>query len=332
VAILKDIALKTDVSIRTVGRVLNGQGPVRGNTRERVLAAARELDYRPNRLARNLRLQRSMEIAIVMHSTWETYLKQIVGMDERLSQSGYTLTIFFKAGQDEESAVRSADDLINHAPAAVALADQPAPIIKAQVSRLAAAGIPYVVLDTEPDGFDAVAVDRPAGACEAVRYLAGRGHQRIAYLGDQSDAWGRTRSDGYSRAMGELGRAPIFMDMAHRPEETWFERSRAVGRTFPKAAPRPDAVLAFSDDVAMGFLAGLHDVRLQTPADVALVSFGGSSLVTESSPPLTAVAVPHREIGAAAAEILIAKIEGAPAPAEGWSRTLSTRLVVRESA
>jgi len=96
--------------------------------------------------------------------------------------------------------------------------------------------------------------------------------------------------------------------------------------------PRPQAVQVYSDVVATGVLAALHERAVRVPQDIAVVGFDDRHFAALTWPRLTTVAQPNREVGEAAAEILLRKLRGEPPPEGGWSRTLPTRLIVRDSA
>jgi DNA-binding LacI/PurR family transcriptional regulator len=188
-----------------------------------------------------------------------------------------------------------------------------------------------VLLDPEaeymdPGSLHAVRIDRAHGVRMAVRHLSELGHEKIGYLGGVAD---RSRLDGYEAEVAELGIEPIVIDT-----DAWegeFESGWHGGELFLALDPRPDAVQVFSDVTAMGFLAFLHEQGLRVPLDVAVVGFDDRQIASVCWPALTTVAQPNHEVGVAAAEILLDKIGGEPIPAEGWSQTVPTRLVVRDS-
>ena len=332
---LKEIATEARVSIRTAARALNGQGYVGAQTRKRIEHAAAKLGYSPNRIARSLRTQKSYEIAIAAWSTDELHIAKIAGFEQALRRARYAVTILMGQQPDTEAAGREVlETLLEHRPAGVAAFPLPGAAMTATVERLAAAGIPYVIFDSRVEGVDSARLDRAQGVYEAVLYLAGKGYQRIAYLGTRDEP---SRLDGYLRAFSHLARKPCYLEVTPGTQPGGsgldsYETGRAAAWTFAEMAERPDAVQAYSDEMALGFLAGLHELGFQVPKDVAVVGFDDRRAASLSWPRLTTVAQPSHELGVAAAEILLRKIAGEPEPPSGWSRTLPTRLVVRESA
>ena len=189
----------------------------------------------------------------------------------------------------------------------------------------------------EPEGVDAIRIDRQQGVYEAVKYLNETGRKHIAYVGFTTGrphdplfyATG-TRLQGYVRAMSELGKHTMIIPL---PLEIGnYEGGKGAIEPFLKLSPQPDAVQVFADDMAMGFLAALHEHGIRVPQDVAVVGFNGCPYGQLAWPPLTTVAQPLSAVGERAAEVLLDKLEGKPAPVGGWSESLPTSLLLRETA
>lgn len=322
---LKDIAEVAGVSIRTVGRALKGEGYVEAGVRERVLGAARSLDYRPHRLARSLRTGRSQEVLVLAGGIGgqydELHIAKIAGMERTLRAAGMSLGLLFGIESEARRAGRDVlDELIARRPAGLALFASPTLPALATAQRLERAGVPYVFFDTRAD-VDTVRHDRAGGIRDAVRWLAARGHRRIAYVGPLDE---RSRLEGYEQAMTDLGQQQLIV-----PCEPSWEAGRAVAAAL--MAQKPDAVQVYSDIPALGLLAGLHERGVRVPQDLAVVGFDDRFAASLSWPPLTTLQQANEAMGAAAAAILIAKSRDEPAPSGGWTRTLPMSLVVRAS-
>ena len=326
---LKHVASESGFSIRTVKRALTGLGYVNEETRSKILEVVDRLAYRPNLTARALKTGRSCEMGVVLTSIDELHTEKLAGFEQALRREGYSVHVLFSPAETGEADVPEvANALMVRRPAGVALFPGPTALISGLTRRLAELGVPHVLLDPRHDEpADTVRVDRPQGVYEAVMHMAGRGRGRIAYLGPAGD---RSRLDGYERAMKALGRDPVVFAV-HGPVEERANVNAAAGALLA-AEPRPDAVQAYSDVTAMNLLAALHQRGIRVPEDVAVVGFDDRDFAALAWPRLTTVAQPNREVGAAAAEILLGRVSAAPAPDGGWSRTLPTRLVVRESA
>lgn len=327
---LKEVAEKAGVSIRTVARALNDNGYVNAATREKIAQVAKDLEYRPNRFARSLRMRKSCELVVAAWSTDELHIAKVAGFEQIARRAGYFVSVFFSSGPANVTEVQGIlGEILPHRPAGMVLFPTNALMARHCAKHLRHEHTPYLFFDTPVAGVDSVLLDRSQGIYEAVLYLAAKGRQRIAYLGSRKDT---NRLDGFHRALKHLDRAPLYVDVAHgAPGDTWA-CGRAAAKLWAKQKPRPDAVQAYSDDMALGFLAGLHEIGAKVPEDVALVGFDDRRAAAFCWPRLTTVAQPNRELGMAAAEILVRKAKGEPEPPDGWNRTLPTRLVVRDSA
>ncbi len=326
---LKDIAEASGVSIRTVGRALKGAGYVHKDVRERVLAAAKDLDYRPHPLARSLRTGRSHEVLVLAGGIGgqrdELHIAKIAGMERALRAGDMALGLLFGVEDQAKRQGRDLlDELISRRPGGIALFPGDGPQAKPAARRLEVAGVPYVFLDHPDREVDAVRHDRQQGVREAVTYLAGRGRKRIAYVGVTDE---RSRLDGYQAAVRDLGCQPIIVPMA---KATW-ENGRLSAAAVAALDPRPDAIMAYSDIVALGVLAGLHELGIRIPADIAVIGFDDRMAASLCFPPLTTVQQDNDALGVGAAEILLAKARGEAPPVGGWSRLLPTRLIIRAS-
>lgn len=340
-ASMRDIADAAGVSIRTVSRTLSGNGYVGASTRARVLEQARALDYRMNRAAQALRTGRSRTIGVLMDSLDELQVNTLAGFEQAMREAGYSVDVLFgqraatttestesaemAEGADQESAAEGANSLGDEPPAppdlvAELMARRPAGALVFPGRRLAAAqllplvhgeGLPVVLVegganDRLGEGIDSVRIDRSQGVYESIHHLARQGRARIAYLGPADEP---TRMKGYLRAMDELGRSPLVID----PHTRHQEQAAAVGSArilSMDPADRPDAVQAYTDVMAMKFLAALHEAGVRVPEELAVVGFDDRRAAALAWPPLTTVAQPNWAMGEAAAAILLGRIQG----------------------
>ena len=258
-------------------------------------------------------------------------MAQLAALEQALREAGYLVsTAFHLDPASRAQGERIIRELIGQNPAGVALLGHDPYVLEyvlpSVMTPLLRARLPYVILDPRgPVSHDAVNIDRGHGVKEAVRLLVGRGARRIAFLGPRDD---RTRLDGYETALAALGRKPLLLDFPGLDHAAL----REAGRKLAGMTKRPDAVVVHADQIALPFLAGLHDRGIRVPEEVALVGFDDRPAAALAWPPLTTIAQPSREIGRAGADILLRKIAGERKPPDGWSRTFPTRLVIRESA
>lgn len=329
-ASLKDISEATGVSIRTVNRALKSNGYVGEETRIRVLEAAERLDYRPNLAARSLRTGQSYEIGVIMGSTDELHMEKMMAFEQVLRAAEYSVHVLFAhSGKSVNPVGNLLDDFMLRRSAAVALFPGAGIDPAEAASVFHRENIPYVCIDTRGvQEVDTVWIDRSQGVYEAIHYLARTGRKRIAFLG-QGHVDAHTRLPGYKKAIKQLGQKPLLMLV--NPDLNEFEMGRTAATEFCALSHKPDAVQAHSDAVAMGFLSGLHEQGVRIPDDVAVVGFDDRRMASCSWPRLTTIRQPNMRVGRAAAKILLSKIQGEPVPPKGWSQSLPTELIVRET-
>jgi len=336
---LKDVAAVAGVSIRTVNRVLKKDGYASEATQKRVLDAAARLGYRPNLAARALKTGRSLEISAILGPLDQLHVEKLAAFEQTLRKAAYSVHVLFGPGERIPSAEveRVLRDSVERRPAAVAVFPQsflPAYKVQAYFESL---DIPHVFLDPmERDGIDAIWIDRQQGVYEAVKYLSEQGRRRIAYLGvtvghpgDPLFFASGTRFEGYERAVREIGQPPVVLPVDLSTDQ--FEGGKEAVEAFMRLSPRPDAVQTFTDDMAMGFLAGLHERGRRVPEEVSVVGFNDCHYARLAWPPLSSIAQPLKEVGEAAARVLLAKLNGEPPPETGWSKYLPTKLVLRRT-
>jgi LacI family transcriptional regulator len=329
---IRDVARLAEVHPGTVSRALNEQtrALVNEQTAARVLRAADELGYRPNPIARGLKTNRSFTVGVLIPDLTNPLFPPIVrGIEDRLAEAGYTPLIVNTDNDPERERsyleamlARQVDGLI----AATARLDAE------PLAAAAAGGTPLVLVNRsfEDGSVSAVTVDDRRGIALAVEHVAGLGHRLIGHVaGPQNVSTGHQRYQGFLAAMTDAG-------LQARPEHISFsgsftesEGARACTEVL-NHAPRVTAIVAANDRLAMGCYDALADEGLVCPRHVSVVGFNDMPFIERLSPPLTSVRVPQREIGTAAAEILLAQLtDDAPAPPS--ELLLEPTLVVRAS-
>ena len=321
---LTDVARAAGVSAQTVSNVLNGRTGFGEETRERVLAAAERLQFRPNRAAQQLRTRRSKQLGLHLpaaelgaHNTFSvTFLRAVVqaaaGHDHQV--------VVFTHPVDEHSMraglLHAGVDgfvLFNIDPA------DPRPGILAQ------AGIPFAVFGRTsaelPQAW--VDIDNEAAVAAVVDHLADRGHRRFGYVGyAEREFWNAARLQGARRRLRERG-----LELPERWQvRGTYEHVRARVPALLRAHDRPDALICASDSLAV-LVHGLADrAGVRPGADLAITGFDGMSSALELAPPLTTVALPLTAAAEAVVRMLLDQVAGAGAPAAGT--ILPTELVI----
>ncbi|MEU8249582.1 LacI family DNA-binding transcriptional regulator [Nonomuraea sp. NPDC048916] len=323
-AVLGDVAALAGVSAMTVSRVLNAPDRVRAETRERVLAAVRELDYWPNSAARRLVTGRSGVLGVVsIDTTLYGPATTLYCIEQAARLSGYTVSIASLSTLHRRSiqeavhrlGAQSVDGVVIVAPhesAADGLLHLPP-------------DLPVVAVDAGYDCPVPVAmVDQRAGAARATRHLLSLGHETVWHVGgpvDWIDASGRIEGwRGVLEAEGRPVPDPLRGD--------WSPRSGyQLGRRLAED-PSVTAVFAGNDQMALGVLRALREAGRRVPEDVSVVGFDDMPESAYYCPPLTTVRQDFREVGRHAFHLLLDRMAGEPAESR---RLVEPDLVVRES-
>lgn len=329
---LRDVAVKSGVSIRTVSNVVNGYAPVAEATRLRVQATIDALGYRPNLMARNLKQGRSRVIALVVPELDVPYFAELTRLVIAEARAhGYTVIIDQTDGdelQERELVVQNSRALgfdgVILSPVALSQSDLSA----------RATTVPIVLLGERisSSGVDHVAIDNVAAAREATTHLISRGRRRIAAIGDQPYNTGETaqlRTIGYRQAHEQAG---MKVDDTLVVQTNRFHRENGARAMTELLAleSRPDAIFCYNDLLALGAMRVALTHALRIPEDLAVVGFDNIEDGQYSTPTLTTVAPDKHEIARQAVTQLIARIDSTDANEPREIRA-GYNLVVRES-
>ncbi len=325
---LLDVARAAGVSTATVSRCLNGDGIVRPATRERVLRAVADLDYAPNFAGRALVRRRSDTIGAVVPTIDNAIFARAIGaMQERLRAAGVIL-LLASSNYDPAREAEQVRALVARGADGVMLIGTARP--SAIYGLLRARGVPYVLAWSWRGATSEhvrVGFDNGVAAGVLARHLIGLGHRRfgvIAGIGRDNDR-ARDRLDAYRTAIGAAGLDLPEAMVEERPYD--LAEGGAALRALMARAPRPTAVLCGNDVLAAGALFAAEAMGVRVPDDLSIAGFDDIDLAAATRPRLTTIHVPHRRIGALAADALLALRRGESAT----SRKLDVELVVRES-
>src|SRR3954449_5903703 len=315
---LRDVARAARVHPGTVSRALNVQtrGLVNEETAELVMRSAEELGYRPTPIARGLKTNRSFTVGVLLPDLTNPLFPPIVrGIEDRLGAAGYTSLI---ANTDNDPDRERQDFDAMRARQVDGFITATARLDREFVAETAELAQPIVLVNRrlEDESLPAVTVDDREGTRLAVEHVVALGHRRIAHLGGpQALSTGHQRHLGFRAAMTAAGLEVD--DRAVRFGHMFTEAEGArVCRELLDAAPDVTAIVAANDLLALGCYDVLAERGLRCPDDVSVVGLNDMPFADRFDPPLTTVRIPHREIGAAAAEILLERLggEGATAP------------------
>jgi LacI family transcriptional regulator len=313
---LRDVALRAGVHPATASRALSPETRilVSEETARRVLAAAEELGYRPNPVARSLRTRRSHTVGVLIPDLNNPLFPPIVrGLDDRLAEAGYVALIGNTDGDDERERVvfermraRHVDGFL------LATAHLRSPLLAEAVR----AELPVVLMNrlAEDYSFPSVSVDNERGVRMAVTHLAALGHRRIAHIaGPQDLSTGRNRYQGFVGAMASSG-LPVDPGLIVFASRFSIEEGLRCCRELLEQPERCTAIAAGNDMLALGCYAALDAAGLSCPQDMSVVGFNDMPFIDLLHPPLTTVRFPHYQVGTEAAQLLLEKIGGNSGP------------------
>lgn len=316
---IRDVAARAGVSVATVSRVLNQKGSIREETLRRVMDVAGELQYVPHAGARSLSMRSTRTIGVVLPDLHGEFFSEVIrGIDLAAREVGYHLLLSGShADRDEMRAVVQAvrgmvDGLIIMSP------DLDPDALCCELPS----GVRAVLLNAKVEGRPSITIDNAGGARDVVRHLAGLGHQHIAFIGGpahNADAEERRRGFRAGIRVHQIAATEMAGDFT---EQSGYEAATALR----SMSPRPTAVFAANDSMAIGALSGFRDAGVHVPNDVALVGFDDIPIARFLDPPLTTVKVPIAELGRRSVRLLLGDEEQSRSPAR-----VKTSLVVRRS-
>ena len=323
-ATIVDVAARAGVSTATVSRVLSGSGPALPATRERVLAAARELAYRPSGVARALKRAETRTIGLVVADITNPFFPEIARAVEAEAHRRGLGVLLLSTSEDADREAAMLDILVERRVDGIVLASGRAP--RRLARRLADLPVPVVVVDADIRlaGVATVGTAQRAGAALAAEHLLGLGHRRLAFVGaPPGQAASGPRRAGILDALRAAGLGPDALEV-EGGDGRMDGGVQAVDRLIGSGS-RATGIVAYNDLAAIGALRGLRRAGLRVPDDVSVVGFDDIEPASWTDPPLTTVRQPTDEMGRLAVDLL-AGGSGRPERV-----TLEPMLVVRAS-
>ena len=306
-ATIRDVADKAGVNISTVSRVLNGKLRVEEQTRERVMNAVEELGYRPNLLAKALKERKSSTIALVVPNIRNQVFTALAsGVEDMAIKYGYNLFLC-DTGNDvsiEKSYIESLRErFVDGIIFATATADSD------HLLALNDEGFPMVLLLRHMGAnIDAVYCDNYKATVDGTEYLFKKGCSRIAFLGgDRKISAYNERFNGYRDSLESHG-LKVEDALTYTGQYTTFDAGFTAINEFMKAFPDVDGLIATSDNEAIGAINAVKAAGKSVPGDIKVLGFADLDIVKYFDPPLSVMRQPLYEMGGAAVEMLIERI------------------------
>ena len=323
--VMADVARAAGVSHQTVSRVINEADHVRPETRERVLRAMRELDYRPNSVARALVTGRSHTLGVVsFDTTLYGPASTLFGIERAAHEEGYFVSIISVTSLDRASVLGAIERLrVQGVDGILLVTPQDA---AAEALLHVPHDTPVVAVEAAPDGaVPVVAVDQFKGALEATRHLLDLGHRTVWHIAGPSD-WleARQRVDGWMAALADAGAdAPPLLS------GDWSARSGyELGKRLATVRD-VTAVFTANDQTALGLLRAVHETGRRVPRDISIVGFDDIPEAEFYTPPLTTVRQDFNEMGRQSLMLLLDQITATTRSSERV--VVKPELRIRES-
>jgi len=325
---IKDIARMANVSHTTVSRALNDSQLINEETRKRIKELAQKLNYVPNFSAKSLVLEKSYNIGVFASKQIEklqtSFFYEI--MEGASSVIGDTYNVVFK----KLSSMEEVDKIINiRKYDGIIFISMDVSDIQ-MLYRLSQSGIPLVVLNrnVKSDGISCVYTDEYTGTFNAMEYIVNLGHKRIAIIeGAEMFITSSQRYEGYVAAL-KKNNLPVedkYIVRGGFSPESGFEAMEKLLET----SPRPTAVFASNDLMAVGAIKACNSNNIRVPEDISIIGFDDMDFSRYLIPSLTTVNKSRRALGTEGARMLLEKIE--KKSEDSLSKELTTNLIIRES-
>lgn len=320
-ATIAEVAARAGVSTATVSRVLSGAANALPATRDRVLAAARDLDYRPSAIARALKRRETRILGLLVTDIGNPFYPAVArAVEAAADERGYGI-VLVNGGDDPEREIRHLELLLERRVDGLIVASSR--VTRRHAARLRRLPIPIVLVNTTAGtGVPAVLTANRRGGAMAARHLVELGHRRIGYIGAPAEHPAvRLRQRGVADAL-PAGSFPIVVTGDGGVDGG----EAAVDALLREAAT---GIVGFNDLTAIGALRGLRRAGAAVPADVSVVGFDDIEMASWTDPPLTTVRQPTDQLGSWAVARLVDALHGAVPSRERL--LLEPELVVRGS-
>ncbi len=305
---LRDVAARAGVDPSVVSRVLNADRTLKitDTTRERVLASVQALGYRPNALARGLRMSTTSALGLVLPEVSNpVYGPIVVGAERRAAEAGFVLIL--GSGADAATTEASFARLLQEG-RVDALLVASATVEDELLRGLARGSAPVIAVNRRIAGaVGSIVVDDAAGASMATRHLIELGHRHITHVsGPPAMDTTARRQAGYETAMTEAGLSPRVV-----AGRGWDAASGHAVAPEVLHDPRMSAVFVANIMAAIGVIRAARERGQRVPDDLAVVALHDSPVAEYFEPPLTTVRLPLEQLGRAAVELVLERIAGA---------------------
>jgi LacI family transcriptional regulator len=330
-ATLKNIATELKLSVSTVSRALNNHPDINNETKQIVKTLAKELGYRPNFMARNLKSSKSNQIGVIVPEIrHDFFANALSGIEEVAYQKGYTV-ILAQSNEDKEREEINLNSMYLHRVAGIIVSISQTTSDSAHFIRLIDKGVKMVFFDRVCNDLNVstVHIDDKQSSYDVVKYLINKGYKKIVHFaGPQNLEICKNRKLGYEKALEDsVGNFNSIVIEGGMHESNGYEH---IDKMLEMGIDNC-AIFAVNDPVAVGAVKRLKELGIKIPQQVGIVGFSNNPITEMISPQLTTVEQPAFEMGKKSAEILIHEIEDENKITIPTNIKLETNLIVRES-
>lgn len=324
-ATIKDVAKLAGVSISTASYALNGSNKVSEITRKKVFKAAKELNYTPNKLAKNLKQTKSKLITLIVNEVFGPFYNQLIkGIQDTIYILGYDLIVFIESGYDR---VKSVDFLKNNDNIEGVIIEAPL-LTDENIKEIKKLGIPLVLLDRKMEDTPSILINNDKGIFDAVEHLVKLGHKNIGFINGPKDSYDNLcRFDSFKKALKyfDLDFNKDFILNGDFTEEYGYY---AMKEFLENSSNIPTAFISSNDEMLIGAIQALKEKNIKIPKDISLIGFDDIKELKYISPKITTIRRPIFELGSYAAHTLLNLSDGKMVPP---NILLEVKLIERTS-
>lgn len=330
-ATIKDIARQLHISTSTVSRAMRGQPDVSIETKNAVLALAKELEYQPNRMALSLQSKHSQTIGVLVPNLDYFFATAIKGIDEMALEAGYTVMVCQSNesyGREVINTKRMMESFVDGLIISVSSETKSV----AHFQKLQEKGIPLVFFDRDISGLKVpmVVLNNYLGGFLAAEHLINQGCKRIAFLGGPENlSISNKRKEGYLAAIKKYNIRRDNSLIVHCEFNQGY--AQVATEELLRQKKKPDGIFGISDRIALGASLAIKEKGLRMPDDICLIGFNNEPITKLLFPAISSVDQPAFEMGKAAAKIFIELVNGHE-KANDTTISLKPSLVIRESS
>lgn len=338
---IKDIAKKANVSTATVSYVLNETGNISEETRKRVLKVIEELNYRPNQIAKSLKMQKTKSIGVVVEDITVFNSPEIIdGINEYAEKMGFTIILtnmrlhkrighnFSNVEQCKEIASKLVDELLSKKVDGIIYIGMHTRDVTEVIKKINKP-IVFTYCYTTSDDQYSINYDDEQAAYDATNYLIQKGHRKIALISGLIDSIpAHSRYTGYYEA---LKKHQLMFNPAYIKTGDWeYESGYKMTKELLELKDRPTAILAMNDLMAGGAIEACKDLGLDVPKDISIIGFDNRECSQYYFPKLSTMSLPLRKMGQLSTEVIVDLINN-KSPDLDKLKKLRCELIERDS-